>query len=100
MTARTIAGRRPPLGMATRSDVDATRDCHVCAKRLAEGEKDQRIREADGYRLKRINEAEGDVARFGALLAEYVKAPEFTRRQLEMQSRRNNLEILSETLHD
>ena len=32
---------------------------------LAEGEKDQRIREADGYRLKRIdNEAEGDVARF------------------------------------
>ena len=34
---------------------------------LAEGEKDQRIREADGYRLKRINEAEGDVARFGAL---------------------------------
>jgi modulator of FtsH protease HflK len=38
---------------------------------LAEGEKDQRIREADGYRLKRINEAEGDVARFSALLAEY-----------------------------
>jgi hypothetical protein len=27
------------------------------------------------------NEAEGDVARFGALLAEYVKAPEVTRRQ-------------------
>ena len=40
---------------------------------LAEGEKDQRIREADGYRLKRINEVEGDVARFGALLAEYVR---------------------------
>jgi modulator of FtsH protease HflK len=37
---------------------------------LAEGEKDQRIREADGYRLKRINEAEGDAARFSALLAE------------------------------
>ena len=50
---------------------------------LAEGEKDQRIREADGYRLKRINEAEGDVARFGALLAEYVKAPEVTRRKVD-----------------
>jgi modulator of FtsH protease HflK len=48
---------------------------------LAEGEKDQRIREADGYRLKRINEAEGDVARFRALLAEYSKAPEVTRRR-------------------
>ena len=42
---------------------------------LAEGEKDQRIREADGYRLKRINEAEGDVARFSALLAESCFMP-------------------------
>ena len=49
---------------------------------LAEGEKDQRIREADGYRLKRINEAEGDVARFTALLTEYSKAPEVTRRRI------------------
>ena len=53
---------------------------------LAEGEKDQRIREADGYRLKRINEAEGDVARFGALLAEYSKAPEVTRRRIYIET--------------
>jgi membrane protease subunit HflK len=53
---------------------------------LAEGEKDQRIREADGYRLKRINEAEGDVARFNALLAEYVKAPEVTRRRIYIET--------------
>ena len=53
---------------------------------LAEGEKDQRIREADGYRLKRINEAEGDVARFGALLAEYIKAPEVTRRRIYIET--------------
>ncbi len=53
---------------------------------LAEGEKDQRIREADGYRLKRINEAEGDVARFNALLAEYKKAPEVTRRRLYIET--------------
>jgi hypothetical protein len=51
---------------------------------LAEGEKDQRIREADGYRLKRINEAEGDAARFSALLAEYIKAPEVTRRRINV----------------
>ncbi|MBI1775767.1 MAG: FtsH protease activity modulator HflK [Proteobacteria bacterium] len=53
---------------------------------LAEGEKDQRIREADGYSLKRINEAEGDVARFNALLAEYRKAPEVTRRRIYIET--------------
>ena len=53
---------------------------------LAEGEKDQRIREADGYRLKRINEAEGDVARFNALMAEYNKAPEVTRRRIYIET--------------
>jgi membrane protease subunit HflK len=53
---------------------------------LAEGEKDQRIREADGYRLKRINEAQGDVARFSALLAEYRKAPEVTRRRIYIET--------------
>jgi len=53
---------------------------------LAEGEKDQRIREADGYRLKRINEAEGDAARFNALLAEYIKAPEVTRRRIYIET--------------
>jgi membrane protease subunit HflK len=58
---------------------------------LADGEKDQRIREADGYRLKRINEAEGDAARFNALLTEYTKAPEVTRRRIY-------IETLQETL--
>lgn len=53
---------------------------------LAEGEKDQRIREADGYRLKRINEAEGDAARFSALLVEYSKAPEVTRRRIYLET--------------
>ncbi|MDF2183017.1 FtsH protease activity modulator HflK [Neptuniibacter sp. CAU 1671] len=53
---------------------------------LAQGEKDQRIREADGYRLKRINEAEGDAARFTALLAEYSKAPEVTRRRIYIET--------------
>ncbi len=53
---------------------------------LALGEKDQRIREADGYRLKRINEAEGDAARFNALYAEYIKAPEVTRRRIYLET--------------
>ncbi len=53
---------------------------------LALGEKDQRIREADGYRLKRINEAEGDAARFNALFAEYIKAPEVTKRRIYIET--------------
>jgi len=53
---------------------------------LAEGEKDQRIREADGYRLKRINEAVGDASRFDALLTEYKKAPEVTRRRIYVET--------------
>lgn len=53
---------------------------------LAEGEKDQRIRAADGYRLKRINEAEGDAARFQAVLTEYLKAPEVTRRRIYIET--------------
>jgi membrane protease subunit HflK len=53
---------------------------------LAEGEKDQRIREAEGYKLKRINEAEGDVSRFNAVLAEYLKAPEVTRRRIYLET--------------
>jgi hypothetical protein len=49
----------------------------------------QRIREADGYRLKRINEAEGDVARFSALLAEYIKAPVVTLREADVARRQS-----------
>ena len=53
---------------------------------LAEGEKDQRIRAADGYRLKRVNEAEGDAARFDAVLTEYLKAPDVTRRRIYIET--------------
>jgi len=65
---------------------------------LAEGEKDQRIREADGYRLKRINEAEGDAARFSALLAEYSKAPEVTRRRIYLETMQEVMPSLRSTI--
>lgn len=48
----------------------------------ARGGADQKQREAEGYATKRINEAEGDAARFKSVLAEYVKAPEITRRRI------------------
>ena len=68
---------------------------------LALGEKDQRIREADGYRLKRVNEAQGDVARFNALLAEYIKATEVTRRRIYIETMQDVLpEIRSKIIID
>jgi membrane protease subunit HflK len=53
---------------------------------LANGEKDQRIQEAEGYKLRRVNEAQGDVARFNAVLAEYLKAPEVTKRRIYLET--------------
>jgi membrane protease subunit HflK len=53
---------------------------------LAEGTKDQNIQEAEGYRLQRINEAQGDVSRFNAVLAQYLKAPEVTKRRVYLET--------------
>ncbi len=52
----------------------------------ARGEADQQIRAAEGYAKKRINEAEGDVAAFLALLTEFNKAPEVTRRRIYLET--------------
>jgi membrane protease subunit HflK len=52
----------------------------------ARGEADQKIREAEGYRFKRINEAQGDAAAFGAVLEQYVKAPEVTRTRIYLET--------------
>jgi membrane protease subunit HflK len=55
----------------------------------AAGEAEQKIQEAEGYALKRVNEAEGDVAKFNAVLEEYIKAPEVTKRRLYLETMRN-----------
>lgn len=52
----------------------------------ARGRADQTIRAAEGYAQRRINEAEGDVSKFNALLTEYVKAPEVTRRRIYLET--------------
>ena len=50
------------------------------------GEADQHIEAAKGYAIQRINEAEGDAARFNALLTEYLKAPQVTRKRLYLET--------------
>ena len=52
----------------------------------AKGEADRMIQEARGYAVERINKAEGDVARFNAVYAEYSKAPDITKRRLYLET--------------
>ncbi|MFO1484384.1 MAG: FtsH protease activity modulator HflK [Verrucomicrobiaceae bacterium] len=52
----------------------------------AKGEAAQKIEAAKGYAAKRVNEAEGDATRFNALLAEYKKAPEVTKKRIYLET--------------
>lgn len=52
----------------------------------ARGRAAQSIRAAEGYAKQRVNQAEGEVAAFKALLAEFVKAPEVTRKRLYLET--------------
>jgi len=51
----------------------------------ARGEAEQTISEAEAYASQRINAAKGEAARFLAILNEYLKAPEVTRRRLYIE---------------
>jgi membrane protease subunit HflK len=52
----------------------------------ARGDAKQRVNEAGAYRETKVKTAEGDVARFVALLREYERAKEVTRRRLYLDS--------------
>ena len=52
----------------------------------ARGESAQTLEEAEGYRAQVINEAAGEASRFSAVLAEYEKAPEVTRKRLYLET--------------
>lgn len=51
----------------------------------ARGEAEQTIAEAEAYAAERVNAAKGEAARFKAILKEYKKAPEVTRRRLFLE---------------
>jgi membrane protease subunit HflK len=55
------------------------------------GEADRTIAKAEGYAVNRTNTAKGDAARFKALLVEYHKAPDVTRRRLYLETMRDVL---------
>jgi len=52
----------------------------------ARGQAKQKIQEAEGYATERVNEAKGEANRFSAILAEYRKAPEVTRRRMYLET--------------
>ena len=52
----------------------------------ARGEAEQKLSAAEGYAAQRVNEAEGDVARFNAMMVEYLKAPEVTKRRIYLET--------------
>jgi membrane protease subunit HflK len=52
----------------------------------ARGEAAQVLEEAEGYRARVVNEAEGTASRFSAVLQEYRKAPEVTRKRLYLET--------------
>ncbi|MDR4506175.1 MAG: FtsH protease activity modulator HflK [Candidatus Scalindua sp.] len=52
----------------------------------ARGKKEQVIMEAEGYKVKRINEATGDTKAFLAVLREYEKDKDVTRRRLYLET--------------
>ena len=52
----------------------------------ARGEAEETIQRAEGYATARVNNSQGEVARFNALYAEYVKAPEVTKRRIYLET--------------
>lgn len=52
----------------------------------ARGEATRTVTEAEGYAVERINRANGEATRFTAILAQYQRAPEVTRRRLYLEA--------------
>lgn len=66
----------------------------------ARGEAAQVLEQAEGYRAQVVNEAEGEASRFSAVLAEYLKAPEVTRKRIYLETMQKVLGGVNITLID
>lgn len=52
----------------------------------AQGEAKRTIHQAEGYKVDRVNRAQGEAAKFTKTWNEYIKAPEVTRRRLYLEA--------------
>jgi membrane protease subunit HflK len=66
----------------------------------ARGQAAQTLEEGEGYRARVVNDAEGQASRFSAVLNEYEKAPEVTRKRLYIQAMEDVLGGLDKILLD
>ncbi|WP_262964503.1 FtsH protease activity modulator HflK [Methylobacter psychrophilus] len=66
----------------------------------ARGAAARKLQEAEGYKEQVIAQAEGETSRFTKLLAEYVKAPDVTRKRLYIESMESVLAQTSKVLVD
>lgn len=66
----------------------------------ARGEFAQVFEEAEGYRARVVNEATGEASRFSAVLEEYSKAPEVTRKRLYLETMEEVLGGLEKVIID
>ncbi|TCP41798.1 FtsH protease activity modulator HflK [Rhodovulum marinum] len=66
----------------------------------ARGNAAQIIEEAEGYRASVVNEALGEASRFSAVLTEYTKAPEVTRKRLYLETMEKVMSEVDKTILD
>lgn len=66
----------------------------------ARGQAQRVIEEANAYKERKIAEAEGDAARFTALLTEYKRAPEVTRKRLYLETVQGVMQNTSKVMVD
>ena len=52
----------------------------------ARGEAERMLKQAEAYTVERVRRAQGDADRFGAVYAEYIKAPDVTERRLYIET--------------
>lgn len=67
----------------TQKEADAYANARLAGAR---GEAAQTLEEAEAYRAEVVNQAEGEASRFRAVLEEYRKAPEVTRKRLYLET--------------
>jgi len=66
----------------------------------ARGQAAQLTEQAEGYRAEVVNNAEGEASRFLAVYAEYIKAPEVTRRRMYLETMEKVLGDMNKVILD
>ena len=61
-----------------------------------EGEADKLVESAKGYAAERVNRAQGDVAKFEKIYAEYIKAPDITKQRMYLETMSKVLPLIPE----